>query len=73
VDLPLCYYPGAKNFEIAPNFLKNLVPYLCVQSLMRIIFKPDNWQEARNCPFLEVSRPTLGAIVPPNEWVLPFG
>jgi len=36
---------------------------------MRIIFKPDNWQEARYCPFLEVSTPALGPILPPSEWV----
>ena len=40
-----------------------------VQSLMRIILKPDNRQEARYCPSLEVSRPALGPILPPSEWV----
>jgi hypothetical protein len=45
-----------------------LLSYLCVQSLMRIIFKPDSWQEARYCPFLAVSRPALGPILPPSEW-----
>jgi hypothetical protein len=36
---------------------------------MRIIFKPDNWQEARYCSISEVSRPSLGHIQPHSEWV----
>jgi len=48
MELPLCHYPGTKNFDIAPNLLKKkscvpLVSFLCVHSLMRIILKPDNW------------------------------
>jgi hypothetical protein len=46
-----------------------LISYLCVQSLMRIIFKPHNRQEARYCTSLEVSRPALGPILPSSEWV----
>jgi hypothetical protein len=43
--------------------------FLCVQSLIGIIFNSDNWREARYSLFFEASRPALGPIQPRSQWV----